>query len=218
MSSTTGRVKRHCQYFTTQPLADVLVGTLGIQPFESVLEPHVGGGAFVHAVRKLGTNAIHGCEIDPELALSGRLDLGVDVRAADFLQTGLADFGRTRGFDWIIGNPPYSRGTGRFNAKGDEIQEPCAELHIRHALSLLAPGGRLAFLLRLAMLETSDRIGFWKEHPAKFLYVLAQRPSFTDGGTDSSAYGWFIWERGWKPERSCSIVGDVRLLDWRAER
>lgn len=222
MSSTTGRVKRHCQYFTTDALADVLVGTLGIQPFESVLEPHVGGGAFVEAVRKRGVpyHRIQGCEIDPDLAINTERVRGIVVNAGDFLDLRREDFSPdlAGGWDWIIGNPPYSRGTGRFNAKGEEIQEPCAELHIRHALSLLAPGGHLAFLLRLAMLETSDRIGFWKEHPAKFLYVLAQRPSFTDGGTDSSAYGWFIWERGWKPERSCSIVGDVRLLDWRAER
>lgn len=222
MSSTTGRVRRHCQYFTTDALADVLVSMLGVQPFDRILEPHVGGGAFVRAALRQGVlrHQINACDVDLTLIGDVVKNYGIMARAGDFLTLERATFGPDRidGWDWIIGNPPYSRPSGRFNEKGEPIQEPCAELHIRHALSLLAPGGHLAFLLRLAMLETSDRIGFWREHPAKCLYVLAQRPSFTDGGTDSSAYGWFIWERDWRPERTASIVGDVRLLDWRAER
>jgi hypothetical protein len=28
--------------------------------------------------------------------------------------------------------------------------------------------------------------------------ALAERPSFTGGGTDSAAYGWFWFDREWK--------------------
>lgn len=80
--------------------------------------------------------------------------------------------------DWIIGNPPF-RG---FAA------------HVEHALDQ-APN--VAFLLRLAVMESAQRIECWRTWPLLRVYVLAERPSFTDGGTDSAAYGWFIFRRGY---------------------
>jgi hypothetical protein len=76
--------------------------------------------------------------------------------------------------DWIIGNPPYRD----------------AEAHVRHALKL-AP--RVAFLLRLAFLESVKRGDLWMNHPPAHVWVLQKRPSFTGGRTDSCAYGWFYW-------------------------
>jgi hypothetical protein len=35
------------------------------------------------------------------------------------------------------------------------------------------------------------------------VHVLSRRPSFTGGGTDSAAYGWFVWRKGY--------VGSPRL-------
>ena len=80
--------------------------------------------------------------------------------------------------DWIVGNPPF---------RGHEA-------HIDHALSM-APN--VAFLLRLAVMESAGRISSWRRWPLRKVWVLAERPSFTDGGTDCAAYGFFWWQRGY---------------------
>ena len=41
--------------------------------------------------------------------------------------------------------------------------------------------------------EGRARRSFWAEHPASKVVVLSGRPSFTGAGTDSCAYGFFIW-------------------------
>ena len=80
--------------------------------------------------------------------------------------------------DYTIGNPPYKH----------------AEEHTRHALK---HSRHVAFLLRLAFLESGKRVAFWAGPGSclRSVHVLAQRPSFTlDGRTDSAAYGWFWWD------------------------
>jgi len=104
-------------------------------------------------------------DVDP--AAPG-LDLGKRAYVGDFL-----DYNTPH--DWVIGNPPYKQ----------------AEEHIRHALEL-APCA--AFHLRLAFLESVRRKEFWDLHPPLKVWVLRRRPSFTGGGTDGCAYGWFIWD------------------------
>lgn len=80
--------------------------------------------------------------------------------------------------DWIVGNPPFRN----------------HEAHIDRALRM-APN--VAFLLRLAVMESAARAPMWKRWPLRRVTVLAERPSFTDGGTDSAAYGFFWWQRGY---------------------
>jgi hypothetical protein len=67
-------------------------------------------------------------------------------------------------------------------------------------------------LLRLAFVESARRFVWWERHGARLahVYALAERPSFTGGGTDSAAYGWFVW--GPSP-----VVGGPRfsVLSWR---
>ena len=77
--------------------------------------------------------------------------------------------------DWIVGNPPYRH----------------AETHVRWALKQAKVG--VAFILKLSFLESAERLDFWWESPVNDLYVLAERPSFTGQGTDSSAYAFFVW-------------------------
>ena len=79
---------------------------------------------------------------------------------------------------------------------------PCAEQHIRRALSLVpANGGHVALVLRMAILESEDRIAFWREHGPRHglrcVFALARRLSFTGGSTDATSYGFFWWERGY---------------------
>lgn len=185
--SSTNRGRRRAsldRYYTQPELAERLCGLLPLRPAETLLEPHCGAGAFCAAALNAGLR-VSALDLDPHapgLAMPG-LAWGA---CADFL-----DFGPNMlRWDWIIGNPPYSD----------------AERHIRHALNL---GNNVAFLLRLAFLESAARFPFWAEHPARRVYVLAERPAFADAdnpqrapGTDSAAYAWFIWERGYtgRPE------------------
>jgi len=158
-------------YWTPDPIARRLVGVLPVGEGHHVLEPHAGGGAFVRALMAADCRCVDAYDIDPTApAIQKRL--WPHARACrDFLSIE----GGT--WDWIVGNPPF---------KG-------AEEHVRHALALTRR--HVVFLLRLAFLESAQRLPFWREHPARKVWVLAQRPSFLGtGGTDSAAYGWFWWD------------------------
>lgn len=171
--SKSGRVKRDA-YFTPDPLALTLVRTLArdfqLQP-DTVLEPSAGGGAFVRAIRRQWPAAFVTANDIQETNIP---ESDVDT-CFDFVKLG------TAGQDLIVGNPPFKH----------------AEPHVRHALSLRKPGGTVAFLLRLAFAESKGRVPFWEEFRPARVYVLSERPSFTGGGTDSAAYGFFVWQEGW---------------------
>lgn len=180
-------------YYTPAPLAEVLVSCLDINPGASVVEPSVGGGAFVRAIRAADLDcSIVGVDVNEKAAGFEHCDDGVQ---GDFLGCGEADIGRP---DWIIGNPPFNH----------------AEEHVRHALKMVSKWGGVAFLLRLAFLESAGRLGFWKGPGAclRKVYVLAQRPSFTGGQTDSAAYGFFHW----RPHHEGPA--EIQVLDWHNAR
>lgn len=83
-------------------------------------------------------------------------------------------------FSVCVMNPPFSQ----------------AEAFVRRALAEAAPQrATVAALLRLAFLEGIARAPLHREHPAD-VYVLPRRPSFTGGGTDATAYAWFVWGPG----------------------
>ena len=169
MSSTNRGAERreNDAYYTPDALAEKLVGLLPIGPMESVLEPHAGGGAFLHAVQGRGGGITMACDIDPS---APGLELATEFRIGDFLTCSWQA-------DWIVGNPPFTD----------------FEKHLDRALTL-APN--VAFLLRLAAMESTKRIEPWMRWPLRKVWVLAERPSFTGGKTDSCAYGWFWFERG----------------------
>ena len=155
-------------YYTEDATALACVRTLDLlDEGLTVIEPSVGGGAFVRAVIEVAPSSyVIGVDVNPDAAGTALCQYALDC-----------DFAITTGHaHWIIGNPPYSH----------------AEAHVRHALTL-AP--RCAFLLRLAFLESVKRVDFWRDHQPSEVFVLAKRPSFTGGGTDSAAYGWFVWDR-----------------------
>lgn len=169
-------------YLTTDADAARCVRSLGcLLEGAWVVEPSAGGGAFVRAAATAGAYVVTTVDVDPAR--------GVDI-AADWLTVTsgmLLDMGRHGRVmtgarpDAIIGNPPYS----------------AAEAHVRHALALVRPSGVVAFLLRLAFLESKARSAFWREFPAVSVDVMVPRPSFTgDGRSDASAYAWFTWRPG----------------------
>jgi len=155
------------RYYTPKPLARALTALLDVKRGDRVLEPSAGGGAFVEALAGRGCR-VTSLDVDPG---APALHMGEHAQVCDFLEYP----GSSMGFAWVVGNPPYRD----------------AGAHVRRALRL-AP--RVAFLLRLAFLESAERLPLWRAYPARHVYVLARRPSFTSGGTDSAAYGFFVWD------------------------
>ena len=164
------------RYYTPDSVARKLVAAipdLGARvPPLTILEPSCGAGAFLRAIGERWPDA-RMTGIDADIAAPAQFDDGLPAfifHKRDFLRW-------EQQADLIIGNPP-------FNA---------AEEHVRHALKLSRVG--VGFLLRLAFLESTKREGLWKEHRPSKVFVLSRRPSFTGGGTDSAAYGFFWWDR-----------------------
>lgn len=183
------------RYYTPDALALACIWALPAPPSSprAILEPSVGGGSFARAARKRwGYSPDLVCiDIDPEAP---------GLRQATGAVVG--DFAAWRpsalmAFDLVVGNPPYAH----------------AEGHIRHAFAIVAPGGRVGFLLRLAFLESLTRRQFWKMHPPESVSVVTPRPSFTGGGTDASAYAWFVWRK----ERGVRVEPRLGWLDWTPE-
>lgn len=154
-------------YYTPDDLARALVGVLPVGWRVRVWEPHVGGGAFAEALHDRGCYVM-ASDIDPDNQWAPSFD-PLLLACDDFLQLDWSAH-------WIVGNPPYRD----------------AMAHVRHALR--QTDRHVVFLLRLAFLESRKRAAFWSKHPCRKIWVLSERPSFTGGGTDSAAYGWFWWD------------------------
>mgnify|MGYP001607363117 FL=1 len=177
-------------YYTPPALAEHLVGLLGPWGGRVVLEPSAGGGAFVRALLAAGTEVVFTNDINPD-APGQALVAPTHRRTKDFLDLARIDVWCGGPPDWIVGNPPFR----------------VWREHVEHALTI-AP--RVAFLLRLAALESRARYDFWQRTPARRVWVLSERPSFTGGGNDNAAYGFFVWERGWAGTTELSVAS------WRA--
>lgn len=179
MSATNRGSKRNEADFYATPLETVyslLDNYDGIKLGDKILEPSAGSGNIIQGLRNRGytTNYIEAVELR-ESELNNLDKLVKYVNICDFL----TEFKTTCKYDVIIGNPPYS----------------LAQEFIDKSLELLAPGGRLIFLLRTNFLESKKRFEWWQDKTPNGLYVLSKRPSFTGKGTDATSYSWFIWEK-----------------------
>ena len=156
-------------YYTPDSLALRLVGLLPIRSGNTVLEPHAGNGAFVKAARATGAT-VTACDINANAA---GLAYANENRVGNFLTTSWSPAP-----DWVLGNPPF-RG---------------AEDHIHHALHVTKQ--HVVMLVRLGFLATQRRYStLWRDNRPRCVWVLSARPSFTDGGTDASDYGWVWWDK-----------------------
>jgi hypothetical protein len=149
---------------------------LGVRPTR-VLEPGAGLRAFMDAAEATW----------PEAAVTG-WDLAPQrpgVFCGDFLA-----LPRTDAYSLVLGNPPYL------------LAEEFVHAGLRHA----APGGFVAFLLRLSFLGGQRRAStIYAARNLRYLAPIAPRPSFTpDGKTDAAEYALFVWRR--------DHVGNAELL------
>jgi hypothetical protein len=157
------------RYYTPQAVADRLVALLPEMDPGLVVEPSAGAGAFVRAVAARWPRArIDACEPDPTAALdsyAGLVDCLHTVRFEDAYPDEALD--RDTGPDLVIGNPPYEH----------------AEAHIVRALRLVREGGRVAYLLRLGILEGVGRQErLWSRYPPEHVHALVRRPRFEGPG------------------------------------
>lgn len=135
------------------------------------LEPSAGGGAIIRAVNDVRQDVKWtAIEINescgPELAKIAAIPM-----TGDFLA--LAPNMSAGKFDVAILNPPF--------VHAREFVDACRRL------------AKVTVVLeRLNWLECEDRNEWLRTWPPD-VYVLPQRPSFTGGGTDSTAYAWFAW-------------------------
>ena len=175
MSSTNRNGEARIQndaYYTPDALARACVRSLSCADPNTVVEPSVGGGAFARAIRERWPNTcLIGYDLDKAVHGAALCD--------DFYWTSWTTLAPTRTADVIVGNPPYSD----------------AEEHVETALRRVKPGGMVGMLLRLSFASGKRRMAFWqKYYPDLYsVHVLAERPSFTGGATDSCDYGWFVW-------------------------
>lgn len=164
-----------------------------------ILDPGAGDGRWGQAAKALYPGAhLAGVELR-EVEEPAGFDYWLS--GGDFL-----DF--DPGFAWvryglIVGNPPYGPrlDSGRRDAKGRKVLVPLAEMFIRRGFDLLAPGGRMIYLLPLQLQAGKDRYhNLWVTHPPTLVAIVSPRPSFglnTKGrrGTNGTDYGLFVWDK-----------------------
>lgn len=110
-------------FYTPVELANQVVQLAGIQRGQRVLEPSAGNGALIRALpHDIDLVAV---EINEKEAGKIPMPPGHLLVVSDFLQCN-GDLGQ---FDRVVMNPPFT--------KGQDVK------HIKHALKMLKPGGRL---------------------------------------------------------------------------
>lgn len=208
MSRANAGRKANDNYPTPLALARAIVAAVAPKVYTGkllrVLEPSAGEKA--HFVR-----ALKECTLVGDITAIDLIDYSVANLAAganrfvtsDCVELARAAAGADERFDLIIGNPPFTY----------------AEEHIRALVPLLAPGGVLAFLLRLNFFgadsrwtDASEEIpnesgsarervitpAFWPAFPEDETRVLIPRPMFklnSSGkpGSDGTEYAVITW-------------------------
>lgn len=173
-------------YYATEPRATELL--LEIEEIKhTVLELCCGEGHISEVLKKAGHEVISSDLIDR--------DYGIGF-------TNIYDYHNENGilyhnnkkmidtdFD-IVTNPPYKE-AGKMT---------------EHMMELLNEGGKLIQFLKLTFLESKARKELFKKYPLKTLHVSSSRliacknADFENYKSSAIAYGWFVWEKGYKGE------------------
>lgn len=198
-------------FYTPEPLSQILSDWVIRSASDTVLEPSFGGCGFLQAARNrlsaLGCvsprSQIYGCDIDPVAFDYLATTLGAPVDLMRFVQSDFLTV--TPGAPWpdrfssILANPPYIP----YQALGHEQRQdlssrewPVAEVggraslwayFVAHALSFLAPGGRMAWVLPGAFLQ-ADYAKPIRDHLAtsfeRTAAIVLRERIFLDAGTD----------------------------------
>lgn len=110
---------------------------------------------------------------------SDLVDRGYGVSGIDFLASDMENEDAD-----IVTNPPYK----------------LAQEFVEKAMSVIAPGHKVAMFLKLTFLETAKRRELFKKYPPKTVYVASQRIACWPNGKPTAqsmvCYAWFVWEKG----------------------
>ncbi len=171
---TIGRAARHAlgEYFTPPELVGLVLDRLEYSGAGTLLDPSAGLGAFVAGACARGGTSVVGFEVNPLTASTARAQsLPVQVRDT-LLNPG------TMRFDFIAGNPPWINwrylnphyreriaplwehyrllpGAGRHTRLGAGMDDLSILFTYVCADRLLAPGGRLGFLLSRTLFQSA---------------------------------------------------------------
>lgn len=119
---------------TPRPVIDRMLEEADIQPGQSVLEPSAGKGDIADAIREHGVTPD---TIEYSDTLAKVLEAkGYTPKVADFLE-------QTGQYDRVVMNPPFEQ--------GQDID------HVRHAFTMLKPGGRLVAIMSEGPFFRSDK-------------------------------------------------------------
>lgn len=151
-----------------------VVALMDNERFEgNIWEPACGDGTMARVLESKGN----------EVIASDLYDRGYGETGHDFLTT-------DRCADNIVTNPPYNAAEGFL------------KIGLAHAKN------KCAFLLRLAFLEGGNRYRtIFSKHPPTRVWVFSERITFYPAGavkkgTGTTAYAWFVWDKGGQPGRS----------------
>lgn len=122
---------------------------------------------------------------------------GYLVKSSDLVDRG---YGET-GIDFLKCEEPFA---------GDIVTNPpykYAKAFVEKALSLVREGNHVAMFLKLTFMEGQSRRKLFEKDPPKIIYVSSSRiqcakngefQKMKEGGGSAIAYGWYIWEKGYK--------------------
>jgi hypothetical protein len=163
---------------------------------KTILEPSAGLGRFVTASRQCwpqsditAVEVREECEKPLEDSGSNRVCMGT-WEAVDLTSAPTPDL--------IVGNPPYEFAQEHLELALSRVRQPKVGPIIVGEPPL---GGYVAFLLRMAFLNSQARVKtLWDlQKGFRYLMPLAQRPSFTgDGKSEHSEYAVYIFQAGYK--------------------
>jgi hypothetical protein len=156
---------------------------------QTILEPGVGGGAWVRAARKVWPEAmIHRCDSNPDAP-----GLYADLRAQEW--SGVGDFLELwpMQVDLVLGNPPYSD----------------AVAWVDRARAL----GPTAFLLRESFTGSMERLPWLQASPPRAIVKVLPRPAWGGPGARASTDSFdsvLVW---WEPRRVTTPADSTRF-EW----
>jgi hypothetical protein len=182
------------------------------RPGGYVLDPGAGDGRWGQAAKALYPDAeVQGVELRNVEKPDG---IDAWIRQKNFIT-----FYTAVRYGLICGNPPYGPKVPEERKGGKRVSVPLAEHFIRRGFDLLAPGGRMLYLLPLQLMAGKDRYNnLWRTHPPTLVAVVSPRPSFGLNrhgrrGTNGTDYALFVWDKALDgDQRECvrSPVGTPR--------
>jgi hypothetical protein len=150
------------------------------------LEPSVGEGNIVRAAQSYRNDITWtGLDIRPTKFIQNQGSISGTYFVGDFLKP---DLFLPRRYDVCIANPPY-----RFAAE-----------FLEKALTV---ADTVIMLLRVGFLSSERRADFMRTMTPD-VYILPNRPHFTDAGSDSTDYAWMAW-----PRSRHRKVGRIKVLN-----